>query len=80
MAEFAPPVEPDFVTEERRAAIDEANAQLEAEFPGLKAEYEAARANGAPDDTVRDVRARAASPLWTERERGERAARVRDSL
>ena len=54
-------------------------AELEAKFPGLKAQYEAARANGAPNDTVRDARdARARAPLRRVR-RGERAARARDS-
>ena len=44
-------------------------AELEAKFPGLKAQYEASRANGAPNDTVR-----AAPPRS---ERGARGARAR---
>ena len=54
---------------QRRAEIERELARLEAKFPGLKAKYEAARANGAPNDTVR-----AAPPRS---ERGARGARAR---
>ena len=57
----------------RREALEQARqrqAEIAREFAQLKAEYEAARANGAPNDTVRDAR---------ERGRGGRA-RARHSL
>ena len=53
----------------RQAEIPRELARLEAKFPGLKAQYEASRANGAPNDTVR-----AAPPRS---ERGARGARAR---
>ena len=55
----------------RREALEQAQRQAEVarEFAQLKAEYEAARANGAPNDTVR-----AAPPRS---ERGARGARAR---
>ena len=56
----------------RREALEQARqrqAEVAREFAQLKAEYEAARANGAPNDTVR-----AAPPRS---ERGARGARAR---
>ena len=62
--------------------VREAEAEAAAkarQLAEIKAQYEAARASGAPNDTVRDARdARARAPLRRVR-RGERAARARDS-
>ena len=41
---------------QRQAEIARELARLEAKFPHLKAQYEDARNNGAPNDTVRDAR------------------------
>ena len=54
---------------QRQAEVARELARREAKFSGLKAQYEAARANGAPNDTVR-----AAPPRS---ERGARGARAR---
>ena len=64
----------------RREAMQKAQAaKIKAHATDIKAQYEAARASGAPNDTVRDARdARARTTLRRVR-RGERAARARDS-